>query len=395
MLNSRATRGRRLISVVAAGATALAGLALAASPAEAATITLIPAQVDQSQTRAKGHNDFLADGVRVWTEDNSSQAKAAGYFQVDYSLAEVGEPSMDSVRNDATTGLKPGMQLVTDFDGNGSPDGILVGEPTYANGDPLYGNDWWLSNSSAQFVKDAAPSHTGGSGSENHGTLDQWRAAFPDAQVQAYGWSVGSGVKADDTIRSMSIAGDTYKFRNGGAPVAFDVSASGPYGEVVSVQLNGVDPDGGPVKYSAARSSDGTVRLKKGSDTLTFRGKYNFGGTTTIAYTVTDAEGLSDTGTATITINPAPSTLTLSSRNTYAKGRAIVSGRINTAGNTRGGTITVREGGDVVATTTANAKSFRVDVGSGVPAGQHTYEVTFEGSPSAGPASGTTTITVR
>ncbi len=395
MFSSRTASRRRLLTIAAAGATMVAGLGLVASPAQAATITLIPSQVDQSETRSLGHNEFLADGVRVWTEDNSSQSKAAGYFEVDQDLATAGEPSMDSVRNDATTGLKPGMQLVTDFDGNGSPDGILVGEPTYSDGSPLYGDDWWLSNSSAQFVKDGAPSHTGGSGSANHGTLEQWRVAFPDAHIVAYGWSVGSGVKADDTIRSMTLGANTYKFRNSGAPVANDVSASGPYGQVISVQLDGVDPDGGPVTYTAARSTDGTVGLKRGSNVLTFRGKYNFGGTTTIAYTVKDAEGLSDTGTATITVNPAPSTLTLSNRNTYAKGRAVVSGRINTAGNTRGGTITVKENGSTVATATANAKSFRINVGTGIPAGQHTYEVTFEGSPSAGPATATETITVR
>ena len=128
---------------------------------------------------------------------------------------------------------------------------------------------------------------------------------------------------------------------------------------------------------------------------LTFRGKYNFGGSTTIAYTVKDAEGLSDTGTVTITINPAPSTLTLSNKNTFAKGRAIVSGRINTAGNTRGGVLTVEENGVTVATATANAKSFRINLGGGIPAGQHTYDVTYAGSPSTGGASATETITVR
>ena len=63
-------------------------------------------------------------------------------------------------------------------------DGILIGAPA------VYGNDWWLNNAAKQFVKDGAPSHTGGSGSANHGTLDQWRAAFPDAVVTAFGFSL-------------------------------------------------------------------------------------------------------------------------------------------------------------------------------------------------------------
>ena len=61
-------------------------------------------------------------------------------------------------------------------------------------------------------MKDGAPSHTGGSGSDNHGTLDQWRTAFPDAVVQAFGFSLGSGVLGDWTINSIAFAGDTYTF---------------------------------------------------------------------------------------------------------------------------------------------------------------------------------------
>ena len=63
-----------------------------------------------------------------------------------------------------------------------------------------------------QFVKDGAPSHTGGSGSADHGTLDKWRAAFPDAQVLAFGFSLGSGVKGDGVITSIDFAGTSYTF---------------------------------------------------------------------------------------------------------------------------------------------------------------------------------------
>jgi hypothetical protein len=384
-----------MTTAVAAGATVLAGLAFAASPAEAATVFITSQQVNTSETRATGHNDFNADGVRVWTEGATSTDKAAGYFEVDQDLATAGEPSMDSVRNNLTTTLKPGMQLVTDFDGNGTPDGILVGEPTYANGDPLYGNDWWLSNGSKQFVKDAAPSHTGGSGSANHGTLDQWRAVFPDAHIQAFGWSLGSGVLGDDTIRTMTLGPNTYDFVASGAPVATDVEGSGPYGETVSVQLEAFDPDGGPLTYTAARSSDGSVRLPRNSDTVTFRPKYGFGGSTSFEYTARDAEGLTDTGTVTITIAQASSSMALSQRNTYAKGTAYVGGRITTAGNPRGGLLTVSENGNQLATFNANGRSFRIKVGTGITAGQHTYDVAFAGSPSVAPTSASVTLTVR
>ena len=126
MASSLASRPRRLPALAAAGALAVAALAYAAPAAHAATTFITPAQLNTNETRATGHNDFVADGVRVWTEGNTSTDKAAGYFAVNADLADVGEPSMDAVRNDPSTTLRPGMQLVVDFDGNGSVDGILV-----------------------------------------------------------------------------------------------------------------------------------------------------------------------------------------------------------------------------------------------------------------------------
>ena len=299
---------------------------------------------------------------------------------------------MDSVRNNVTTTLKPGMQLVTDFDGNGSVDGILVGEPTYADGSPLYGDNWWLSNGSKQFVKDGAPSHGGGFGSDNNGTLAQWRVAFPDADIQAFGWSLGSGVLGDDTIRSMTLGSSTYKFRNTGAPVVVDVSGSGPLNKPVTIAPSAFDPEGGPLTYKVGQSSNGTTRVQGGN--LVFRPKTGFAGTTTFSYTAKDAEGLTGTGTATVTIDKAPSTLTLTPRNTYAKNTAYRGrqGRLGWQGQRRNGH---RQGrchhrgyrrGD--------CQSFPIKI-TGVPSGPHTYDVTFEGSAQALPSSESITLTVK
>ena len=65
---------------------------------------------------------------------------------------------------------------------------------------------------SLQFVKDGAPSHTGGSGSANHGTLDAWRTAFPQAQVEFIGFSLGSGVLGDGVISALNCNGTRYTF---------------------------------------------------------------------------------------------------------------------------------------------------------------------------------------
>lgn len=190
----------------ATAAIALVGLT-GVSPAHAATGTIfVPDDFNPaySDTRATGHYDVVGNGLRVWTESNTSTDKVAEYVSTDTPLADVGEPTLEVTSNSGT--IPPGYQLVVDFDGNGTPDGILVGEPTF------YGNDWWLSNGSAQFVKDGAPSHAGGSGSANHGTLDQWRTAFPDANVVAFGFSLGSGVLGDWTINAINFAGTRYTF---------------------------------------------------------------------------------------------------------------------------------------------------------------------------------------
>lgn len=167
-----------------------------------------------SDTRATGHYDVLPDGtLLVRTEGTASTDKVAEYIATDRKLADVAEPSLTWYATPGVgSNVQPGFQLIVDFDNDGKTDGILVGEPVYEDGTALYGNDWWLSNGSAQAVKDKAPSHTGGFGSTNHGTLDQWRAAFPDANVDAFGFSLGSGVFNSGQIAKLSIGTDTYRF---------------------------------------------------------------------------------------------------------------------------------------------------------------------------------------
>ncbi|MEO7005745.1 MAG: hypothetical protein ABI275_00240 [Terrimesophilobacter sp.] len=158
-----------------------------------------------SDTRSTGHYEVAGTGLHIWTEGATSSDKVAEYVATNKPLAEVGEPSLDYVATAGT--IPPGFQLVVDFNGDGSADGILVGET-------IYSGDWWASSGSLQFVKDGAPSHEGGSGSSNHGTLDQWRTAFPNAIVQAFGFSLGSGVLGDWTLNAINFAGTHYTFAN-------------------------------------------------------------------------------------------------------------------------------------------------------------------------------------
>jgi hypothetical protein len=184
-------------------ATALAGPAQAAGSA----VIHVPSDFDPalSDTRATGHYDVVGGGLRVWTQGSTSTDKVAEYVDTDVPLASVGEPALNQVNNSTGT-TPPGFQLVVDFDGNGSADGILVGEPTF------YGNDWWLNNAADPAVKANAPHTGGGSGSNWYGTLPEWRTNFPEANVVAFGFSLGSGVKGDWTINSILFAGTTYTF---------------------------------------------------------------------------------------------------------------------------------------------------------------------------------------
>ena len=203
---------KTLGTIGAAVAGAALTLTIGSTALAAGTGTIfVPDDFDPalSDTRATGHYEVQGTALHVWTTPTVTPGpntnKVAEYVDTSVPLADAGEPSLDQTYNSGQN-IPPGFQLVVDFDNDGSADGILVGEPTY------YGNDWWLNNAAKQFVKDGAPSHTGGSGSDNHGTLDQWRAAFPDANVVAFGFSLGSGVTGDWTINAISFAGTTYTF---------------------------------------------------------------------------------------------------------------------------------------------------------------------------------------
>jgi len=79
-------------------------------------------------------------------------------------------------------------------------------------GETVYGSDWWAGNGFAGFAKTGAPLTTSGSGSAHRGTLDAWRASFPNAVVSAFGFSLGSGIYADGVLNALQFNGDRYTF---------------------------------------------------------------------------------------------------------------------------------------------------------------------------------------
>jgi hypothetical protein len=206
------TLALRRLAITSATAALAAGGLLAPTVAHATTIDTITQasnRMDFSQTRATGHNVFTGDGMHVWTEGNTSTDKAAGYWPCSFDLSAITAITSDLYFHDLAHTFPIGSQSVIDFDGDGSVDGILVGEPAYG------GADFWLpGNSAAQFVKDGAPDTSGGSGSEWHGTLAQWSTAFPNAKYVQCGYSLGSGAWGDLEIKSMTFGDTEFHFSN-------------------------------------------------------------------------------------------------------------------------------------------------------------------------------------
>ena len=229
------TRSARTTAALAFAAIAATGLMTSAQAADpTTTVTIRQGDLNTSETRTAGHVDFLGDGLAVWTDDASGQAKAAGYFALSGALPD--SASMDWYG----TQPQPGQQIVFDVDGttgNGNDFNILVGEP-------VYGDNWWLTPGSSDDAKAADPSgaENGGNGSEWFGTLADWKTNLPNARILAGGFSLGSGVKGSGVIASMTYDATRYRFTNAAAPapvVESPADVTGSFTDVAKQKKHG------------------------------------------------------------------------------------------------------------------------------------------------------------
>lgn len=194
--------------VVAGIATAaLVSLAAAANADAGQTVMIRPGGFVSalSDTRSAGHVDFLKEGLHVWTTDATTNAKAAEYVAVPTQ----GLPDSTSLTWYGTT-PQPGSQLVFDLDSdrtNANTYNVLVGEPAY-------GDDYWYTGGQARAAQRGftCPETTGGSGSDCHGTLAEWKTAVPTAEVYAVGFSLGSGIQGDGVIHDLQVGDTDYQF---------------------------------------------------------------------------------------------------------------------------------------------------------------------------------------
>ncbi len=293
--------------------------------------------------------------------------------------------------------LKPGMQLVVDIDGNGSPDGILVGEPSYPNGNNLYKEpfgitNWWLSNGSTAAFKALAPTEGGGYGSDWNGSLAEWRDALaPEATVLAAGWSLGSGVKGDGVIESITVGLTTYTFTaKNRAPVAADALITSVAGGSISYPLPASDADGDPLTYTIEGQSDADGVLEH-----TFGRKVV--GLVSFDYTVSDGRGGTDSGIVKVNVKRAP---TVSTVDTFPASPTINSNvrlrlTVASTGSTTGMLIRVRVDGITFASGVMDGDGVRWFTIGKMSAGQHVLKTEIWAGKWATSSIGTKTIQVQ
>ncbi len=196
------------------------------------------------ETRATGHNEVVDGGLRVWTEGATSTDKAAALYPVpNLPLADqTAESAYDLDLTNLTDGGKPGYNLVLDINGPGN---TAPGFVVLVKEEGFYGDLWHTSKLGNDVGTDGMYGVPEGSGYEGLGTIQQFSDANPDAVIQAFGYSLGSGVKGDVMIT---------KIRFGCNDFVFDLTNRAP---VADLRIdNGGDSDYRTYWLSGTRSSD-------------------------------------------------------------------------------------------------------------------------------------------
>lgn len=219
---------------------------------------------DFTNTRANGHYDLVPTGLHIKTDDASSLGKVAGYFSTNFSLKDLGTPTIDYTN---TAGQLPGMNLALDKDGDGGFDGYLVIESGFAP-------NWWLAEGSVSAKATAPFDGAQPSYRQYWGTPQQWLNAFPDAKITKVGFSLGSGAQGEGVITKITAGCKYFTFQNANQAPSVPVLAS-PFDGVIrsSSDLNystwnaSTDPDAGDTityryqsSFSNATNPDGSFQ---------------------------------------------------------------------------------------------------------------------------------------
>jgi hypothetical protein len=168
-----------------------------ADTATLVNVTSFNQEFDFSETRATGHYKFNANGLKISTEGTASTDKVAAFTPVTANLSSVAARSEDpSLKYNNVAGGIPGIQMrVAKADGTGA--GTLVGEPG------TYGPRWWSNTDYGVGPAD---------GYVSSAPLEVYADKNPGMKVTSVGFSLGSGVKGEGTVKSLEFNGVTYRF---------------------------------------------------------------------------------------------------------------------------------------------------------------------------------------
>ncbi|TFV86678.1 PKD domain-containing protein [Blastococcus sp. CT_GayMR20] len=300
---------KRTTSALLAGALATSGtvvLSVAlpgiASASDCGNTTLtehsFPTTFSTAESRSKGHNVVVDGGLHVYTDDASSEAKAAARFatQLDIPLADQTAESNYDLDLTVNSGGKPGYNLVVDMNGPAAG-----GFTTLVKEEGFYGDEWWTNSTAVQGVP-------AGGGYNHLGTIQEYSDANPEAVILTFGYSLGSGVLGDVTITKLRFGCNDFSFdRANRAPQASIVADDAGDADYRTFDFDGsgsTDPDGDALTYAwtfgDGSGGGGDVPAAAYQSHTYPKGA----GTYTVTLTVTDPDGLSSTTEKIITVTP-------------------------------------------------------------------------------------------
>jgi hypothetical protein len=321
-------------AVVAVTALAVAaGTALASAPAQADTVTQVrPADAitipgAPSGTTGTAKAQFLAEGIHVKTDNGTDAARLYYKLPTAVPFSQLTQVSYEWF---GTPAAQPAQAYNIDLNGDGKPDGQLLGEAAYG------GHEVWLNKDSSDFTESGLPAGTMaalapcnlgvarpgisdgcapsmGTGGDFHGSLSDWNKRFAAAGKTATVVSSGFiavGLTYDGVLRSQNVGANQYTFTST-AKSAVTVAAAAKKATVHKSNKIKISGTAKPVGAGATVA----LELKKNgkwttvvSRTLASTGTFRFGtkpaklGTNRLRVTVTETNSTLAAKSATVKV---------------------------------------------------------------------------------------------
>ena len=196
-------------------------LASAATVVTIRQADLLPPPI--SDTRSEGHVTFLVDGLHVQTDDTSSEAKAAEYWQTGGAMPASASMVWFGTDNRPSDPDRVRLRRARTRTATTSISSSASRTSTGPTGGSLRAHRQTQRRSIPRARTTAATARSGLEPSA------QWEAAMPNARFLAGGFSLGSGVKGDGVIDSITYGGTEYRFTKNAASGTTTANVTGSY----------------------------------------------------------------------------------------------------------------------------------------------------------------------